>query len=101
MKKGKKEKKMTNLPIFTIPDFPFPDINLEGYREITNRNIADFEVIHITWGSLLGRNNDELIELTLHSNPKFISHILRTKEDFKVNYSNFRKYPKMNESDWE
>ncbi len=102
MQKERMEKKMTNTQPFTIPDFPAPIINLRGYKDITNRNVApDFKVIHVTWSSLLGKSNQELITLALSNSSKFISFVKQTREDFKVNYMNFSKYPKMNENDWE
>lgn len=93
---------MTNVQPFTIPDFPAPIINLKGYRDITNRDVApDFEVIHIIWSSLLGKSNEELTTLALSNSSKFISFVKQTRENFKVNHMNFRKYPKMNGNDWE
>lgn len=101
MKKGRKEKKMTNLQPLSIPDFPAPIFNSIRYKDITNRNVApDFEVVHITWSSLLGKANEELVALSLFNSSKFISFVKQTKENFKVNHMNFRKYPKMNKNDW-
>lgn len=92
---------MTNLYPLTIPDFPTPKIYLKGYRDITNRGVApNFNVLTITWSSLLGMGNEELLKLAIFNNSKFIAFVTQTRKDFKLNHKNYRKYPKMNEKDW-
>lgn len=97
MKKGKKVKKMTNAQLFS-----YPNINLKFDKTlIASSAFPTFKVGKLIWGSLLGKDNKELMIISLLSNPKFITYVEKTRQDFIKNHNNFRKYPKLDESDWE
>lgn len=99
MRKGKKVKKMTN----NIQGF-FPariDVKVNKYLGFPNifphlRGRA----IQIIWTNILGIDDKTLIAVSLVNSPKFRIFVQETREDFKSNNTNLRRYPKMNESDW-
>lgn len=96
MKKGKKVKKMTN-----AQSFSYPNINLKFDRSlIAPSAFPMFKVGKLIWGSLLGKDNKELMITSLFNSPKFITYVEKTRQDFIKNHNNLRKYPKLNKSDW-
>lgn len=93
---------MTNLQSQPILDFPTPKIGITGHKEITNENIApNVVIVRVIWESLLGVNNEQLIELAQFNNSNFVRFVENTRKDFKSEYKNLNKYPSMEESDWE
>ena len=94
---------MTNLQPQHLPDFPTPSIGLKGYRELTNRDIRSktmIRIIRVKWSSLLGIDNEQLIEIALFNHANLIKSVKNTRKDFKSNYSDFTKYAKMDENEW-
>ncbi len=88
--------------ISLLPFTPYPKVKLELNKDIIDpKVISGAEIVQITWSSLLGKDNEELIRIELLCHPKFAIHIEKTKKDFKKSYDNFNKYPKMNKIDWE
>lgn len=97
MTKRKKVKKMTN-----VQGFSYPSIDLKFNKDLIIPNsFPMFEVGRLIWGSLLGKDNKELTIDALLSSPKFNSFAENTREDFIANNTNFRRFPKMDENDWE
>lgn len=82
--------------------FSYPNINLKFDKDLViPDSFPKFKVRRLIWGSLLGKDNKELVEMSLFSSPKFVTFVEKIRQDFKANYKNFRKYPKFDESDWE
>lgn len=99
MKKGRKVKGMTN----NIQGFFPARINIKldeylGFSNIFPRLKA--EMTRITWTNLLGMDDKTLTIASLVNSPKFNASVQETRENFKSNHTNLRKFPKMNESDW-
>ncbi len=68
-----------------------PTITARLAKEITARNDTDWsESSSIIWISQNSPTRDEYS----------LDEIERTKSDFKTNFGNLRKYPKMIEEDW-
>ncbi len=84
--------------------FLLSDINPEQVvsRDLINlQSFPSYRIVKAIWGSLLGKDNQELLKQSLYMNSQFISYVVKTREDFINDHANFQKYPKMNESDWE
>lgn len=96
MKRERKVKKMTNAQLFS-----YPNINLKFDKTLIASNaFPTFKVGKLIWGSLLGKDNKELMIALLFNSPKFITYVEKTRQDFIKNHNNLRKYPKLNKSDW-
>ncbi|EKD85587.1 MAG: hypothetical protein ACD_37C00683G0003 [uncultured bacterium] len=52
------------------------------------------------WTNILGIDEKELTIAPLVNSSRFNSFVQETQEDFKSNNTNFKKFPKMSESDW-
>jgi len=82
--------------------FTHPDIEQGVSKDLIASNISPlFEVKKLIWGSLLGKENNEIVRDVLFNSPNFIAYIANVRQDFISNHANYRKYPKMNEKDWE
>ena len=96
MKKGRKVKRMINPLLFEYPNFK-PAVS----KDLISPNVSQiYEAGKLIWGSLLGKNKKEIETASLLNSPKFIVYVEKVRQDFIANRSNFRKYPKLNESDW-
>ena len=88
---------MTNAQLFS-----YPTINLKFNKGLIARNaIPHLEIGQVIWGSLLGKDNKELTTMSLLNSVKFIAFVEKTREKFKKKYNDLRKFPKMNDADWE
>lgn len=74
-------------------DLAFPNVFPEGQT-------IQMKTINIKWTSILGEHDEEATINVLFNSPKFIRYIEKTREDFKSNHLNNRKYPKMDKNDW-
>ena len=93
---------MINTQLLRYPNTTLkPDPYIAFKDVITPNVIPGVNKIKLIWGSLLGKDNTELMMIALHNSPKFITFIEKTREDFKANKTNLRKFPMMSESDWE
>jgi hypothetical protein len=96
MKKRRSARGMTNLQ-----PFPYPvGLNTWFNKNLSKNDSLQNIEIKVFWGSLLGKDNEEIITSSLYNSPKFIAHIEATRQDFLKNRNNLRKYPKLKENDW-
>lgn len=81
--------------------FSYPTIKVKHEGFISPDVFPEFRIIRLKWASILGRDNKELTTISLANSPKFRIFVKGTREDFKSNSTNLRRFPKMNASDWE
>lgn len=86
---------MTNVQLF-----PYPKVNLKFNKDLIAPDVIPDVKIKLIWERLLGKDNKELIITSLVNSVKFSIFVEKTKEEFKNNYSDLRKFPKMNDDDW-
>lgn len=87
---------MTNLLPFSYPNF-----KTAVSKDLIAPNISQvYKVGKTIWGSLLGKDNKELTTISLLNSVKFIAFVDKTRETFKKDYDNLRRFPKMNDQDW-
>lgn len=87
---------MTNSQLFS-----YPNIRTDFNKDLVESSSFPFRVGKLIWGSLLGKNNRELTIDSLLNSSKFIEYVKKARRDFIKDSNNFRKYPKLDESDWE
>jgi len=46
------------------------------------------------------KDNEEPTTISLLNSVKFITFVEKTREGFRKNYNDLRKFPKMNDDDW-
>ena len=87
---------MTNAQLFS-----YPNVNLKFNQDLIAPNaIPNVEIIKIIWKSLLDETNTELTITSLLHSVRFATFVEETREEFKKNYKDLRKFPKMNDDDW-
>lgn len=89
---------MTNLQTF-----PYPNVNKPWFDENLPQidTLPDIEITKTSWEALLGEDNTTIIASALYNSPQLASYVETTRQDFIQNFTNLRKYPKFNDSDWE
>lgn len=96
MKIERQVRKMINSQLFSYPEF-----NLKLDKGLIDPNaFPGVEKVNVIWGSLLGKNNKELLTISLLKAQKFATFVEKTREEFRKNHSDLRKFPKMNDDDW-
>lgn len=105
MKKGRNGSKMTNAQSFSYPS-THPTFNKDL---IAPNAIPNVKIRQIIWENLLDETNTELtitserttsLRSKLLNSVRFSIFVEKTREEFKKNYSDFRKFPTMNDDDW-
>ena len=87
---------MTNAQLFS-----YPNVNLKFNKDLIAPNaIPNVEIRQIIWESLLDETNTELTITSLLNSVRFVTFVEKTREEFKKNYKDLRKFPKMNDDDW-
>lgn len=86
---------MTNTQLF-----PYPEVNLKFNKDLIAPDVIPDVEIKLIWGRLLSKDNKKLIITSLVNSVKFSIFVEKTKEEFKNNYSDLRKFPKMTDDDW-
>jgi hypothetical protein len=82
-----------------IQQFSLPDVEVKFNKDADIRNLSeDIQIKEIIWGSLLGRNNNDLDRSMFLKDRKFLDSIDDLKKKFIKNPS---KYPSMKNEDWE
>jgi len=87
---------MTNAQLFS-----YPNVNLTFNQDLIAPNaIPNFKIRQIIWESLLDETNTELTITSLLHSVRFATFVEETREEFKKNYKDLSKFPKMNGDDW-
>lgn len=89
---------MTNAQLFPYP----PKFNLRlNENLIASDAIPNIAIKQVIWRNLLGSDNREITKISLLNSVKFATYIEKTREEFKKSHNDLRKFPKMNDKDWE
>ncbi len=77
------------------------NVGVDRYLRFPNifPNIG-IRIVQTKWTNILGADDKTLIRASLVNSSKFNVFVQETREDFRSNCANLRRFPKMNEGDW-
>lgn len=87
---------MTNVLPFTSHR---PKLKLD--KQVVDPSLTENTEVRVVWKSILGISGEEINYFKMINSIKLADYVKETREKFKSSYNNIKKFPKMDESDWE